>query len=42
MPKNIPDIEYSKEGSNSIIDSKNSPYMIPFYKSSEYFNNYDS
>lgn len=42
MPKNMPAISYSKEGTNPVVDSSNSSYKIPFYKSNEYFTNYDS
>ena len=37
--REIPGIEYITEKSNSIIDSENSYYSIPFYKDEDYFSN---
>ncbi len=46
MPKNLPDIEYKTESSRNkvipIVDSPNSMYQIPLYKSPEYFSNLES
>lgn len=40
--KELPDIEYSKNASNMLIDSPNSMYQIPFYKDDDYFSNLES
>ena len=46
MPKNLPDIEYKTESSRNkvipIVDSPNSMYQIPLYKSPDYFSNLES
>lgn len=42
MPKLLPDIEYGKDNTIPFIDSPNSMYRIPMYKTSEYFANLDS
>lgn len=42
MPKALPEIEYINENNSPTLDSKNSFYKIPYYKDTEYFNNYES
>lgn len=42
MANTLPDIIYSHSKITSIVDSKNSPYHIPYYKDTEYFSNYES
>lgn len=46
MPKNLPDIEYTREknGNNiiPIIEARQSMYRIPLYKEEEYFSNIES
>ena len=42
MGKSLPDIIYNKTKITPIIDSKNSFYNMPYYKSVEYFENYES
>lgn len=42
MAKTLPDIIYNHSKITHIVDSKNSPYHIPYYKDTEYFSNYES
>ena len=42
MPKVLPNIEYSENKDNSVIDSDSSLYNIPMFKPPEYFSNLES
>lgn len=42
MPKELPDISYGDDIRNPYVNSDNSMYMIPFYKSDEYFNSLEA
>lgn len=37
MPARLPNIDYSKSGSNFIVDSEYSEYYLPYYKDDDYF-----
>lgn len=42
MPKILPNIQYSENKDNSVIDSDSSLYNIPMFKPPEYFSNLES
>ena len=42
MPKVLPNIQYSENKDNSVIDSDSSLYNIPMFKPPEYFSNLES
>lgn len=42
MPKSLPDIIYDKSKVTHIVDSESSPYNLPYFKPSEYFDHYES
>ena len=40
MPKVLPDLIYKKDNGNAVVDSENAVYLLPYFKSNEYFENY--
>jgi hypothetical protein len=42
MPKTLPDIIYDRSKVTPIIDARSSNYIVPFYKTGEYFDSLES